>query len=78
MRSVIAFLAVTAAFVAINLVAAGVMLAIGKGVPAVFPDARESIGFWFATGAIGVAASVWFAKWLIARPSARVRDRAPG
>jgi hypothetical protein len=78
LRSVLAFLAITGFFVTINLVAAGVMFALGKLAHAI-PGAAENPWTWLAVGLAGVGCAIGFAmaaingKWL-----ARVLARVPG
>lgn len=81
MRPLCAWLAVSGFFVAINLVAAAVMLVGGWVTLLVMPDARNQVWPFFLVGLAGVAAAILFAKWgcaLIASALSRIRDRAQG
>lgn len=70
------FVAVNGLFVAVNLVAAGVMLLAGLAVPLVVPDYRESVLLWYLVGLLGIAAAMLFARVVISLLLARSRARA--
>lgn len=76
MRAFLSFLVVNALFVAINLVAAGVMWALGTLALLVIPGAREMLAPWLAAGIAGIAACVWFAHRVIGRRPSRDPARA--
>lgn len=78
MRAILSFVAVNALFVAINLVAAGVMWALGALLLMAAPGARDWLLPWVAIGIAGIAASLWFAQRVIGRSRARSPDHARG
>jgi hypothetical protein len=78
---VLRFLAVSAFFVSINLVGAVVMLAGGKIVLALMPNASEAIWPFVIVGIFAIAAALLFSKAvivLIGKWLSRDRVRAPG
>lgn len=61
------FLAVSAFFIALNLIAAGVIWSLGTALLWVVPAARGEWWPWAVVGLAGVAVAVLAGKWLLER-----------
>ena len=66
MRRVFEWLVINAFLVALNLIAAGVMLAVGTALNLI-PWLSESRIAWLIAGLIGVAVALLCARWVMAR-----------
>ena len=61
------FMAVNCILIAANLLAAFVMLVIGKTVLHFLPEASTAMWIWFAVGVTAVAFSLTILKWILDR-----------
>lgn len=73
----LSFLAVNALFVAMNVVAAGAIVALGLAAQRFLPWADESLLVWVVIGLIGVALSIVFGAAITGRWQRRGRAGDP-